>query len=248
MPTAFGVNRRRLELTGLEDPEELWDRLREATTEARVLAAANRKLDAQVQMLERQLSEAGALTDDELVAELPKRMSRALEAAQGVATEIISRAKKREVVISQNAEESARAIVQQAEAQASNILMRTTEEAAVHMAKAEAEALDLVGSAHDRRTKILADLEDEVTMLDQRLRRLRKDQARLARAYEVVERTLAESRAALDEVAGHREPNGSGPSDHEERRPPPANRRARLKSTESPLKVYDWSPPASNAG
>ena len=248
MPTVFGANRRRLELTGLEEPEELWDRLQEATAEARVLATANKKLGVRVQILERQLSEAGALTDDELVAELPKRMSRALEAAQGVATEIVSRAKKREAVISKRAEESARVIVQQAEAEASSIVMRATKEAAAHIATAEAEALDLVGSAHDRRTKILADLEDEVKTLEQRLRRLRKDQSRLARAYEIVERTLAESRAALGEVADRREPNGSEPSDHDERTPPTADRRAGLRSTGSRLKVYDWSPPASSAG
>ena len=248
MSTAFGANRRRLELTGLEEPEELWDRLREATATARALATANKKLESHVQVLERQLSEAGALTDDELVAELPKRMSRALEAAQGVAAEIISRAKKREAIILQNAEESGRAIVQQAEAQASTILARAAKEAAAHMATAEAEALDLVGSAHDRRTKILTGLEDEVTTLEQRIRRLRKDQSRLARAYEVVERTLAESRAALGEVAAHQEPRATMPSEHEERTPPPGNRRARLRSTEAQPKVFDWSPPASNAG
>ena len=247
MPTVFGANRRRLELTGLEEPEELWDRLRETTAEARALATANRKLEAHVRVLERQLSEAGALTDDELVAELPKRMTRALEAAQGVATEIISRAKKREAVIGQRAEESARTIVQQAEAEASSILTQATNEAAAQIATAEAEALDLVGSAQDRRTKILADLEDEVKTLEQRLRRLRKDQSRLARAYEVVERTLAESKAALGEVANPREPNGSGPSNPDERSPAPADRRAGLRPTESRLKVYDWSP-AANAG
>ena len=248
MPTVFGGNRRRLELTGLEEHEELWDRLQEATAEARALAMANKKLDARVRMLARQLSEAGALTDDELVAELPKRMSRALEAAQGVATEIVSRAKKREAVISKRAEESARAIVQQAEAEASSIVMRATKEASAHIATAEAEALDLVGSANDRRTKILADLEDEVKILEQRMRRLRKDQSRLVRAYDIVERTVAESRAALGEVADRREPNGSEPSDHDERTAPAADRRAAVRPPGSRLKVYDWSPSASNAG
>ena len=247
MPTVFGANRRRLELTGLEEPEELWDRLRETTAEARALATANRKLEARVRVLERQLSEAGALTDDELVAELPKRMTRALEAAQGVATEIISRAKKREAVLGQRAEEAARTIVQQAEAEASSIVKQATKEAAAHIAAAEAEALDLVGSAQDRRNKILADLEDEVKTLEQRIRRLRKDQSRIARAYEIVERTLAESKAALGEVARPREPNGSGPSDHSERTLPPADRRAGPRPTESRLHVYDWSPPASDA-
>ena len=248
MPTVFGANRRRLELTGLEEPEELWDRLRETTAEARAFATANRKLEAQVRALERQLSEAGALTDDELVAELPKRMTRALEAAQGVATEIISRAKKREAVIGHRAEESARSIVQQAEAEASSIVMQATKDAAALIATAEAEALDLVGSAHDRRTKILTDLEDEVKTLEQRRRRLRKDQSRLVRAYEIVERTLAESRAALGEVADPREPNGSAPSDHQETTPPPGDRRVGLRPTEPRLHVYDWSPPRSNAG
>ena len=53
VPNGFGLNRGRLQLTGLEEPDELWERLKEATTEAQAQAAANRKLASRMQMLER---------------------------------------------------------------------------------------------------------------------------------------------------------------------------------------------------
>lgn len=249
MPTAFGLNRPRLDLTGLEEPEELWDRLQEATAEAQNLAASNKKLAARVRLLERKLSEVGSLTDDELVAELPRRMTRALESAQGVANEIVQRAKKHEATTRQKAAESAAAIVQQAEGRAAQIMNDAKEKSAAHVASAEAKALDIIGSAHARRKQVLSELEEEALKLEQRLTRLRKHQARVLQAYDVVERSLVEARAALGQEpstpavdlprgsdAGA-EGNGTG-----------GEGTGRAKPGAARLRVYDWSPAASTAG
>ena len=242
MLTGFGRNRRRMELTGLEEPEELWDRLREATAEANALSAANKKLDERVRVLERQVAEAGALSDDELVAELPKRMSQALESAQAVAAELIRRAKKRAALIGHKADESARSIISHAEAEASSILARAAREAAAHIANAEAESLEVVRRAEERRAQVVAVLESETATLERRLQRMRQERTRLAQAYEVVERTLGQARLALGEMA---EPS-KGTLPESSPAGPPARANG-VKSPLSPSRVYDWSPPRSKA-
>ncbi len=197
MPTAFGAGRGRLQLTGLEGPEELWERLKEATVEAQAHAAANRKLAARVQMLERQLSEVGGLTDDELVAELPKRMTRALESAQAVAGEIVTRARRQEAVIRKQATEAAAEIVRKAEERAASMLSSAATQASAHIVSAEGKAQDILRAAHVRRQEVLAELGAEAEALQRRIDALQRTQARLVQAYEVVENTLAEARRAL---------------------------------------------------
>lgn len=252
MPSAFGLNRTRLELTGLEDPEELWDRLQEATAEAKALAAANKKLVARVRVLDRQLAEVGALTDDELVAELPKRMGRALESAQAVASEIVGRAEKRDLAVRQKAEDSAAEIIRHAERQAADIVARTQADAASYKRAAEAAGADIVRSAHAQRQQVLTAFEGEALALQQRITLLRKDHARLVEAYDVVERSLGEARRVLGYGSpGPRpaEPLTAGKS----RRPAPSRvRPAGAQAAGDPggdaAAVYDWSPAASTAG
>ena len=270
MPAVFGLHKPRLELTGLEEPDELWDRLQEAITQANALAASNKKLASRVRELERALAEAGALTDDELVAELPRRMTKALESAQGVATEIVRRARKHEAAIRQKADEAAVGIVRQAEVQAAGIVRQAAAEASAGRASAEAEALDIIGAAHARRAQIIADLEGEAATARQRIKVLERNQARLIRAYDVVERTLAEARSVLGPESGdaaterpRERPAEPGPA----RLAPPATNGARRRASEPaepastqpapgdvpdrpsapPYRVYDWSP-ASQAG
>ena len=187
------------------EAEGLWSRLRETTGQARALADANRTLAARVASLERQVAEAGGLSDDELVAELPRRMSRALESAQEVAAELVSRASKREEAILQEADHRAGAIVTHAEAEATAILRRAAEEAVGRVAEAKAEAHAIMRAAHARHDQVLAHLQERSAALEDRAMQLHREHGRLARTYEVLERTLGEAKVALRtsmEVAG----------------------------------------------
>jgi hypothetical protein len=244
LPTGFGTVKRRLQLTGLEEPEELWERLKEATAEAQVQAAANKKLAARIQVLERQLSKVGELTDDELVAELPKRMTRALESAQVVAREIVGRAQKREAAICHDATERAAEIVEQAEGQAANMLSNAATQVSAHLASAESKAQEMIQAARARRKQVLTDMEREAQVLQQRIEGLQRNQARLLHAYEVVGKTLAEARRALSDGAG------GAPGDAKEapvRVVTGARPRSRAKPGQPAAKVYDWSPRATSA-
>jgi cell division septum initiation protein DivIVA len=233
-----------MELTGLEEPEELWDRLREATDETHALAEANRKLAERVRVLERQVSDAGSLSDDDLVAELPKRMTHALESAQAVAGELVRRAKKRAALIEQQADAAASGILRQAEGEASSILARAGREAAAHLANAKAKAQEVVGLAEERRMVVLAELESETVALERGIRLMKQERSRLVQAYEVVERTLGEAREALSDTAEAPHRNGT---------PPPARREAPVgppvrqngARAASPSRLYDWSPAGS---
>lgn len=188
-----------------QEAEGLWSRLRETTGQARALADANRKLAARVASLERQLAEAGGLSDDELVAELPRRMSRALESAQEVAAELVTRATKREEAILQETDHRARAIVMHAEAEATAVLRRAAEEAVGRVSKAKAEAQAIVGEAHARYDQVRAHLQERSAALEDRAMQLHREHGRMVRTYEVLERTLGEAKVALRtsiEVAG----------------------------------------------
>lgn len=248
LPTGFALNRSRLQLTGLEEPEELWDRLKEALAESQRLAAANKKLSARVQVLERQVSEVGGLTDDELVAELPNRMGRALESAQGVARDIVRRARKNEAAIRQNAVESAAEIVREAEGQASAYMERAVAEATAHVAKAEESASEIIGSARRRRKEILSELQNEALTLQEQIKVLRRDQTRVLHAYDVVERTLVEARRALHQADAAPQANAPPPRQRPQASAGVAGPRNGHKPVPLPTAVYDWFPPATSTG
>ena len=180
-----------------QDADGLWSRLRETTGHARALTAANRKLAARVASLERQLAEAGGLSDDELVAELPRRMSRALESAQEVAAELVSRARQREEAILRETDHRAASILTHAEAEATAILRRAADEAVGRVSEAKAEAQTIVRAAHARYDQVLAHLQERSAALEDRATDLHREHGRLARTYEVLERTLGEAKAAL---------------------------------------------------
>ena len=250
MPTGFGLNRGRLQLTGLEEPDELWDRLKEATAEAQAQAATNKRLAARVQVLERQLSEVGGLTDDELVAELPKRMTRALESAQAVAAEIVGRARKQEAAIRKEASDAAAEIVRQAERQAASMVGNASTQASAHIVSAEGKAQEIIRAAQARRQQILAELSAEAEALQKRIDSLQRNEARLLHAYEVVETTLAEARRALTNGRPERPASPTertAPDRDTGSRPPPAAR-PRPRPRPQGGKVYDWSPATTSAG
>jgi cell division septum initiation protein DivIVA len=233
LPTGFALNKPRLQLTGLEDPEELLERLNEARAQQQTLAQANKKLQSRVRILQRQLAEAGGLTDDELVAELPKRMGKALESAQDVASEIVRRARNSELVIRQKAAESAAQIVRQAEEQAAKVIEHARKEAASHRTKAEAEAQALIAAA-----------QQEASRVQQRVAALRRDEARVVHAYDVVERVLAEARRTLRHAEAGAVPDQAGAGTVGAS---PA-RRDRARPVAVRPVLYDWSPPVTNAG
>jgi hypothetical protein len=247
LPAVFGANRPRAELTGLEEPDELWERLKEATAHANALAATNKKLAARVRLVERRLAEAGGLSDDELVAELPKRMSRALESAQGVASEIVRRARKSEALIRQKAEESAAAILRQAESQTAAFLRQSASDAAARVAAADAQAVEILADAHRRRDQILGELEGQAGTLRQRIKVLEKHHARLVDAYDVVERSLIEARAVLGLPGATVAPAVAPVPPADGTRPPGRSGPSRSEADTSRFRVYDWSP-ASEAG
>lgn len=208
--------------SGIEAADGLWSRLREATGQAKALAATNRKLVARVTSLERQVAEAGGLSDDELVAELPRRMSRALESAQEVAEELVSRARKREEVIRQKTDARAAAVLTQAEAEATAVLRRAATEAVGRVAEARAEAHAIMEAAHARHDRVLAHLQQQSAALENRVTQLHREHGRLQQAYEVLERTLGEAKVALRtsiEVAGSSQP--SRPPRQNSPSPPP---------------------------
>jgi cell division septum initiation protein DivIVA len=242
---------RRFDVTGLEEPEELWDRLQDATAEVQSLRLSNNSLQARVRQLERQLCEVGGLTDDELVAELPRRMARALESAQSVAAEIVRRAHRQEAAILKKANASASELWKRAQAEAVEIRRRAAADAAAHSAEASAEAQRIVGDAHARRDQIVAQFQEKSASYERHIRRLEDHHARLAGAYDVVERTLTEARRALTGGTDDGTTQTPRPQSSSSKRVEPAAR-AVTGATKRPVPstvaavsrpvVYDWSP------
>lgn len=253
-----------------DGPEGLWARLRVATAEARDLAGENRALRERVASLEAQLGrgdgggggrdgdrghgdddDGGDAGDGAGVDDLPLRMHRALESAQELADALVARAKRREAVVRRRTDERAAAVVHHAETEATAILRSAADEAVRTVGEARAEVERLVAGARARRERVLAELEGESAELEHRLRKLRRLHHELAAAYDVVERTVAEARAAL---ARHEAaPLGAPRPERPER--PAANgagdrngRRAPAPSRPLPASVddtapYGWSPP-----
>lgn len=206
---------------GVLDGRELWGRLRAATNTANSLAATNRQLAGRVAALERQLAEAGALSDDELVAELPRRMARALESAQEVAEEVVGRAKMREGVIRRRTDDRVAALITQAEAEATAILRRAAEEAVGRVNQAKAQAQSIVRAAQAEQGRIYDELREQSARVEEQIAALRNNHGLLVQAYGVVERTLAEAKGALraaSEMAAA--PHDSRDGDRERSAPP----------------------------
>jgi dTMP kinase len=234
-------------MSGLDGVDELWSRLRATVKEARGLAATNRHLTAKVASLERQLAETGGLTDDELVAELPRRMSRALESAQEVAEELVGRAKKREEIIRQKTDQRTNALIGQAEAEATALLRRATSEAVGRVNEAKAQAQAILRDAHARHDQVMAELQEQSAALDDRIRQLRRVHERLTHTYGVVERTLGEAKDALRTSMGVAGSPPAAPHRADGPRPGPASSAPLYAVSDSDATVYDWSPPVSGS-
>ncbi|MEA2902561.1 MAG: hypothetical protein QOH36_2448, partial [Actinomycetota bacterium] len=203
-------------MSGIGDVDELWSRLRETTNAAKALAATNRQLVARVTSLERQLGDIGGLRDDELVAELPLRMGRALQSAQEVAEELVSRAQKREQMIRQKTDQRAAALISHAEAEATAVLRRAAGEAVGRINDAKAQGESIVRAAHAHHDQVMARLHEKSAVLEDRVRELHGEHRRLAKAYEVIEQTFAQAKAALQasvEMVGPTPPTSLSPGD-----------------------------------
>jgi cell division septum initiation protein DivIVA len=229
---------------GIDSVDELWSRLRETTHAAKTLAAANRQLAARVTSLERQLGDTGALRDDELVAELPLRMGRALQSAQEVAEELVSRAKKREQMIRDKTDQRSAALITQAQAEATAILRRAAGEAVGRINDAKAHAESIVGSAHAHHDEVMARLRDHAAVLEDRVRQLHLENRRLAKAYEVIEQTFSQAKAALRESIEMAGPRPAPVGDHGDSTDTGAATPL-YAVRDQDVALYDWSPPAS---
>jgi hypothetical protein len=221
-------------MAGIEDVDELWSRLRVATEQGKALSATNRELAARVASLERQLGETGALSDDQLLAELPRRMGRALESAQEVAAELVGRARHREEMIRQQTDQRCTALISHAEAEATAILRRAAGEAVARVNAAKAEAQAMLRAAHARHDQVVAELQQRSAALEEQEKHLQRQHSRLTQAYDLVGRTLDEARGALRtsmELTGA--PSG------------PATAGPLRVVTNDVPPVYDWSPTAS---
>jgi chaperonin cofactor prefoldin len=186
----------------LESPEELWDRIRESDAEIESLTAQNAKLAADLDAVQRRLRGAGDLTDDELMAELPPRMTRNLAAAQDVANNMIERARNDAMLIRLNADQVAAQLVDGAEAEVDRIVRSTIAESQAQVAAARTKAKELLRDAHTQRSRILADLDGRAARIEQEHQSLADHRHRLEQAYEQVASALADARGALGAGGG----------------------------------------------
>lgn len=191
------AGRPRFKLTGLESPEELWDRIQESDAEIESLTVQNAKLAADLDALQRRLRGAGDLTDDELMAELPPRMTRNLAAAQEVANDMIERARNDAMLIRLNADQVAAQLVDRAEAEVDRIVRSTMAESQAQVAAARTKGKELLRDAHAQRTRVLADLDGRASRIEHELQSLADHRYRLEQAYEQVATALADARGAL---------------------------------------------------
>jgi|GEM_PF-4240243 len=235
---------RRFTLTGLEGPEELWERLRETNAEVEALAARNDKLTAEMDALRRRLRGAGGLTDEELAAELPLRMTRNLAAAQEVAADLVEQARNDVMLIRLDADQVASQIVGAAKAEAARIVRGTLAEAEAQLVAAKTQANEVVRAAHAQRSQIVAELDERSARMQAERHRLQEYRQRLEQAYDQVARTLAEARAAL---GGRVEAEPYAPEPSGRRAPAPRSGAERGSVVESPP-VPEDAPKAAAAG
>jgi cell division septum initiation protein DivIVA len=214
--------------------QDVWEWLQKVTHEFEALRAVNGKLAARVKELERMLEGASSMSDDELLAELPSRMARALQSSQEVASEIVKRAHSREKEILQGAQEAAASIAHKKDVEAAEVLRRATAEAQAYVAEARsdgeqivadahAEAKQMVAEARFQRDRILSALEEQRAELIEEIRALEAGRAHLLDALHSVRSTLEQDY-----------PHGGGPGPSRKQAPvsyetgPPSSREPML--------------------
>lgn len=186
--------------------QDVWEWLQKVTHEFEALRAVNGKLAARVKELERMMEGASSMSDDELLAELPSRMARALQSSQEVASEIVKRAHAREKEILQGAQEAAASIAHKKDVEAAEVLRRATAEAQAYVAEARSDGEQIVADAHSeakqmvaearfQRDRILSALEEQRAELIEEIRALEAGRAHLLDALASVRSTLEQDYA-----------------------------------------------------
>jgi cell division septum initiation protein DivIVA len=208
--------------------QDVWEWLQKVTHEFEALRAVNGKLAARVKELERMVEGASSMSDDELLAELPARMARALQSSQEVASEIVKRAHSREKEILQGAQEAASALAHRKDVEAAEVLRRATAEAQAYVAEARSDGEQIVADAHSeakqmvaearfQRDRILSALEEQRAELIEEIRALEAGRAHLLEAFASVRSTLEQDYSngpgpSRREPAGSYGSSGPGPS------------------------------------
>lgn len=183
--------------------KDVWEWLQQVAFEFETLRARNAKLTAQVEEFERLTRGATALSEDELVAELPSRMVRALRASQEVAEEIVRRARSRGTLMLRKAENKADEIRAKAEDDAATVRRAAADDAEAVVGAARAHAEDIVAEARIFKHRILSDLEAQRSDLTAELRSLRAVRTRLIDTLSSVQASLRKSAPPGEEKGGH---------------------------------------------
>jgi DivIVA domain-containing protein len=154
--------------------------------------ARERELSARVRDLEEQARRPVLPpSDDDLIRALGEETARVLGQARESAIELRNKA-----------EEHARRVVREAQETAREL--RTTTQQAVEAKTREAEdsararAKEIVGEARSVRERVLEDLGERKTALQQQIDELRQGRGRLVETYELVERALAHARRVIE--------------------------------------------------
>lgn len=175
---------------GAGGEDDVWDWLKRVTVEFDALRVTNAKLATRVQQLERMTGGVGALSDEEFLAELPNRMSKALRSAQQVGQEIVKQATSRETAVLQRAAEEAAEIRRDANAQAREVLERASQDARNRLEEARRFGKELTAQAEAQRDHVLAELGAQRDELHQGLDRLEADRVYLRQVFVSVKRAL----------------------------------------------------------
>ena len=175
------------------EEQDVWQWVERLMPEYELLRATNRKLVARVQELERMTGGALALTDDELIAALPHRVSRALRSAQRTSHDIIERAREREELVLQQAAEAAERVVAEA---------RNRAGAAANEARGDADAIRRDAEAQARETVRRAQAQAEAILEEARTQAGASRRQASAEAIEQLERAEARAQDIAARAAG----------------------------------------------
>ncbi len=175
---------------GTEGEHDVWNWLKQVTVEFDALRVTNAKLVSRVQQLERMTGGVEALNDEEFLAELPNRMSKALRSAQQVAHEIVKQATSREAALLQRATEDAAKIRREANAEARRLLERAAQDARAQVEEARRGAEEVAARAQAHQDHVLAELAAERSDLEREWERLETDRTYLRQVFVAVKRSL----------------------------------------------------------
>lgn len=166
------------------------------------LQTVNAKLVARIQELERMTVGVAALSDEELLAELPTRMSRALQSAQSVGQEIVKQARDREAALLQRAAEESAEIGRSAHADAHDLRQQAADEARARLEEAGKRAEEIASQARSQRKRVIAELEARRVSLDRESERLEAGRTYLWQVFATLKEALEEpARAGFTEEA-----------------------------------------------